>query len=353
MEERYEACMILHGVGDAMGYNRGKWEFNFSGEDIHKQLEQLGGVESLSLKNWIVSDDTILHLAIAECLIENKELKPSDKLYLKLIPFYKSGMRDMKDRAPGNTTIDAVHKLRETRENGFQIAFNEKGGGCGASMRSPCIGLRFSRPEQKNELIEFAIESGRMTHHHPLGYLGAVAAALFTSYALQGKNINSWGREALKDFELAKNYIEKSSHFPKENSNTWNSFLNPWKEYLKIRKIDVEYSEAIFPEKYGVKERDEFYKSISGLRNWAGSLGLDSVLIAYDALLASKDDWIELCKRAMLHGGDNDSTGCLAGAWYGALYGFKNVPKINYQSLEYKDRISKCGKDLYSIQYLD
>ena len=32
----------------------------------------------------------------------------------------------------------------------------------------------------------------------------------------------------------------------------------------------------------------------------------------------------------MLHGGDNDSTGCLAGAWYGALYGLNGVSKNNY-----------------------
>ena len=32
-----------------------------------------------------------------------------------------------------------------------------------------------------------------------------------------------------------------------------------------------------------------------------------------------------------MHGGDNDSTGCIAGSWYGALYGLKGVSPNNYQ----------------------
>ena len=47
--------------------------------------------------------------------------------------------------------------------------------------------------------------------------------------------------------------------------------------------------------------------------------------------MGCNEDWKELCYRAVLHGGDNDSTGCIAAAWFGALYGFKTVPKINYE----------------------
>lgn len=47
--ERYQACFVLHAVGDAMGYRNGKWELNYSGPDIHKELDELGGIEALSL----------------------------------------------------------------------------------------------------------------------------------------------------------------------------------------------------------------------------------------------------------------------------------------------------------------
>ena len=38
MQKRYQACMLLAAVGDAIGYKRGKWEFNYNGLAIHKEM---------------------------------------------------------------------------------------------------------------------------------------------------------------------------------------------------------------------------------------------------------------------------------------------------------------------------
>jgi hypothetical protein len=70
-------------------------------------------------------------------------------------------------------------------------------------------------------------------------------------------------------------------------------------EYLKDGKIDSPNSKPSFPRKYGVKERDEYYEVISR-GSWPGALGVDSCIIAYDALLGSNDNWKELMLRSAL-----------------------------------------------------
>lgn len=57
-------------------------------------------------------------------------------------------------------------------------------------MRAACIGLYFH--DNFDKLIEVSIESGRITHHNPLGYLGALVAALFTAFSLSNIHPREW-----------------------------------------------------------------------------------------------------------------------------------------------------------------
>lgn len=46
-------------------------------------------------EEWIVSDDTIFHLANMECLIENKGHELGKDVYNNLIKHYQNAMKDM------------------------------------------------------------------------------------------------------------------------------------------------------------------------------------------------------------------------------------------------------------------
>ncbi|XP_028415887.1 protein ADP-ribosylarginine hydrolase-like [Dendronephthya gigantea] len=344
LAERYKAAMVLSGVGDALGYKNGSWEFCHSGAAIHQELQHLGGLEKIDIKGWRVSDDTVLHIATGEALVS--DWSTTEQLFCTMAANYKKTCdEDMWDRAPGLTTTSAVFTLKPSRPQGYVIPFNPRGGGCGAAMRAMCIGLMFPQENQEEMLIEVAVESGRMTHNHPTGFLGSVATALMTAYSIQRKPLVSWGASLLNTLPKVWAYIVKVNRDVEENKNAWDYFTSKWKNYLELRGLTDGKAEPKFPEKYGIPERDAFYKSVS-YSGWGGASGHDAPMIAYDALLRARDSWYELCSGSMFHGGDSDSTGVMAAAWWGGLYGLKGVPLCNYKNLEYRKRLEELADKL-------
>ncbi|KAF5892113.1 protein ADP-ribosylarginine hydrolase-like [Clarias magur] len=345
--DHYKAGMVLSGVGDALGF---KWEFVFSGPRINEDVRRLGGVKNItvSLPVWPVSDDTVLHLATGEALATGKE---GEELLHEVAFHYKKGMKDMSGRSPGGATINGVHQLKPGAKGGYRIAYARGSGGCGAAMRAMCIGLRYPLPEQLSSLVAVAVETGRMTHTHPTGFLGAVASALFAAYAIQRRPITTWGLGLVKEAcPLAKEFVKSVGYAVSETERDWGYFTEKWEKYLELRGLSSGTGPAVFPEVYTPAVRDEVYKSFSW-SGWGGSSGHDAPMIALDSLLGAGSDWEELMSRGGFHGGDSDSTAVIACCCWGLVYGMNGVPECNYTKLEYRDRLEKCAEKLYTLSH--
>ncbi|MEQ2301668.1 hypothetical protein AMECASPLE_038412 [Ameca splendens] len=139
--EHYTAAMVLSGAGDALGYRNQLWEYNESGPAIHRELQELGGLKNIKveLPDWPVSDDTVLHLATAEGLATGKT---GEELLHEVATRYVEAMKDMDGRKPGPSSILGVSQLKPGKEEGYRVPYNPDGTGCGAAMRSMCIGLK-------------------------------------------------------------------------------------------------------------------------------------------------------------------------------------------------------------------
>jgi len=346
----YKAAMLLSGVGDALGYRNQLWEYNESGSTIHQELKELGGLECIKaeLPDWPVSDDTVLHLATAEGLATGKV---GEELLHEVARRYVEGMKDMEGRKPGPSSILGVSQLRPGEEGGFRVTYSPEGTGCGAAMRSMCIGLRYPKPDQLLSLVAVAVETARMTHPHPTGFLGAVASALFTAYAAQRRPLTTWGLGLINEAcPIAKMFVEGRGYAVEETLRDWGYFIEKWQWYVDTRGLSNGVGPIHFPESYGPAERDETYKTFS-LSGWAGRSGHDAPMIAYDALLGAGSDWGELMSRAGFHGGDSDSTAVIACCCWGLLYGTQGVPEGNYINLEYRERLERSAEQIYALSH--
>ncbi|ARF09383.1 ADP-ribosylglycohydrolase [Indivirus ILV1] len=369
MESRYIACMILHAVGDTVGYKNSEWEFKGgSYENLEKLYEfiYLGGINHISLKGWRVSDDTLMHLQTADAILKEfsslntfgnnlKEnfLEANDQ-------FYKEGLTH---RHPGISTLNSLKQLKDGA-SWSDIPYDIESGGSGASMRSLCFGLAFYGPENRDKLIQFSIESGRITNNSAVGYLGGLASALFTALAIEGISINEWPFILMDLFKSGKisKYIKTAGRDIHEFEKDHHVFVDKWHRYIEDKFDDDhnpikrkstrhlmnrnKYYMDTFAYRWLVKEA-AFSQPIEEKSGHIGSGGDDSVIIAYDCLIDAGENWEKLVIYSMLHNGDTDTTGSIAAGLYGVLHGFKDVPKNFLENLEYKEIITGVAKKLF------
>jgi len=410
MKDLYIACMLLHALGDTIGFKNTEWEFGEGGYErtLTKVYEfiNLGGITGINLKGWSVSDDTIMHMQTAKALLAYSESDSLDTLGKLFAKYFLSALKQFElegnKRAPGISTMKSLIRLRDggTWDNG---PYNLYAGGSGAAMRSLCIGMAFPKSEDRDKLIQISIESGRITNNSAIGYLGGMASALFASLAIQKVSIELWPFILLELFDnnIIKKYMNKRGVDYDDYIRDSPVFVEKWHRYIDDKfdgkgqvikrksSINLIYRCKYYNETFGFRKKsepildgpniktrepknmdggkglvrsfniksfssdssdniDDQNKELSSDKiGFIGSGGDDSVIIAYDSLIDCDGIWEKLVYYSMLHMGDSDTTGSIAGGLYGLVYGMNNVGKHLLEHLEYYDELEEIGIKLF------
>jgi len=375
----FQACMLLHAVGDTIGYRNGQYKFNF-GHPFHIILSnmkifnfiRLGGVNEISLRKWLVSDNTIMHIATAKSLLNNdKSYKKFSENYVKVIdditkrnPDIENQLRRISQPDIGSlcrslrcpeianlNELKAIVKGREFDKQDYDIM----NGGYGASIRSPVIGLVFHGEENREKLIATSIEVARITHNSVIGYIGALGTALFIAFALEKVPIENWMFKFLEliNTGMIEKYL-KATYGLKEYLRDKDIVTDRINKYIarrfKNKEVIMKFSHEIpeqrtqmFVELFDVNEKQPL--------GWSS---IDVLIMAYDAVLdaSNKVAWEKVIFYAMLQAGNGNSVGSIAGALYGALYEFNGVPKKNLKHIEYKKELLDLGEALFKKYFM-
>lgn len=372
----YEACFYGGALGDIIGFKNGDWEFLKDTKEILSQCKKLGGILKLPIDQWILSDDTVMHMATARALLEwsgsDKSMRVDDtSLKRAFCDEYLECLNDMIGRAPGMATLRARTSMIKRK----YVNYDSKSGGNGAAMRMMAVGLLMPHKWQKRSMIRMAVIASLVTHHHPTAVLGAVVSALFTSYAIKNIPVIHWPfmflYEDLPVIEDCLNDMKLMDEWSKHHDSI-DYFVNMWKKYIRLRFGEIHQfddhssntTKILLPEpewaddwEHRYELRDDFARAFR-YSDWYGSSGHDAVILAYDALLYTVEHsdmqnhsyapYVRLMTLAALNEGDSDSIASIAGAWFGAAYGMTHLPDSTCQ-LEYQPDMEVLAERLFHV----
>ncbi len=300
LHAKFQGALIGGALGDAIG------ELAFSAQERDPLLARIEDAELLRY-----TDDTVMSLALAELLVQTGDVD-AQLLGSALHEHYRE--EPWRGYGPGPREIFATveregigYKDAAQRLHGGQGSF-----GNGAAMRVAPVGLYFHAlpPEA---LCAKARESAAVTHAHPVGMDGAALQALAVATTV---------------------VINVQRPFSPQ------AFLE--------RLIEQATTTAM-------RERLE---TLAGLlethappEEAARQLGLgiavqESLPFALYSFLTHPHTFMECLLCAVIHGGDRDTMGAMAGALSGAYLGIEAIPADWRRHLENNQHLETVAREL-------
>lgn len=330
--DRYEGCLLAGAVGDALG---APVEFSSLAEiRARHEITSRDDVGPPGLRRFAaaygrrgaITDDTQMTLFTAEGLLRahNRQLATGfgapgpllHRAYLRWLDTQRMSAPPPRPdgwlaslpalyarRAPGNTCLSA---LRAGVMGSPERPINNSKG-CGGVMRAAPAGLALAW-----DAFDLGCELAAITHTHPLGYLSAGVLAEVIRRIVDGETLARAVDRAVR----------------------------------RLRGLPQgdELREIVETAMYRAELGDPSPEELSTLgEGWVAEEALAMGLYCA-AAVEDLEDGVAL---AVLHSGDSDSTGAIAGNLLGAMYGASAIPQVLLDELELCDAIRQVAGDLY------
>lgn len=341
MKEKYQATLIGCAIGDSLGMPVEGWYR----EQIKKYIGKINnlinpvivkdndgnvikedefgkiGYWTGSFKKGEYTDDTILTLALAESLIQQKKLDLEDVAKKQLEAYILN-----KNQGFGKTTINALENIAKgisPTESGLLI-----GPGNAPPMKMAPLGIYMHATKKIEESLNFAEDVGKITHLDPR----SVVAGVIQSYAiynlLEGIEKNKFLDSC---FEIC-----KQKEKPLTSEHLW---INAGDLTSKIKWIKDNYnasSEEAF-QYFGKTPKEKLPKISSPVYK--------SYPFALWMFQKYWDNPLDGLIETVNFGGDCDTTGAIYGALAGSKNGLQIFPKEWLYILQNKEKILQMGED--------
>lgn len=303
-QDKFKGCLLGLAIGDSLG---SQIEFIHEKEDI-LAITNGKGVTALP-DPPLYTDDTQMTIAVANAILKGGESIETfmDTLSKEFIEWYKLQEIPEHRRAPGHTCLTACHNLLQGMK--WEESGIEASSGCGSAMRSAPIGLYCDKVEK---VVDYAINSSRITHGHELALCSAVATALITHLAINDEPVGGWANEIL--------HVISFNH-----------------EFKRIIQLAAE--------KAANRADPDYVLSNDCLgEGWTGHEAIASALYCCMMYPNNYEKAVLLAANTV---GDSDSIACITGAWMGAKLGLEGIRPDWATEIENRDGLLKLANDLY------
>jgi len=298
LRKKFLGGMIGSALGDAIG------EMAFRYPDRQLLITQI-----IHRPELTYTDDTAMAIGLAESIkrlgrIDEKDLGET---------FHRNYRREpWRGYGPGPPTIFAlVERLGISYGEAARNLFGGAGSlGNGGAMRIVPVGLFF---HDSNRLYELAAASAEVTHAHPVGKDGAAVLAIAIARAVT---------------------LDPTQPFP------WKAFVQ--ESIRAARTAEIREKMILLQNLLAEAARPEM-----AARRLGRTVAVhESMPFALYSFLRNPKSFEECLFCAVLHGGDRDTVGAMAGALSGAYLGIEGIPLAWQEKLENRPYIADLAMAL-------